>query len=1747
MKPNLFRYVHRIIFLLVGCPLLFLSSVTSVHGGGGITISDVAPVGRVAAFTRPIVWVGAGAPTSDDTSALAAAFLVWFNQGEDAGVQALEAFVESYTNSAWLPSLESQLGRYYRERGRYTLALQHWAASWDATREASDDPAKEVADFTLAFYTRLLASLGRIETLDDIFAEMRGRVLDQGPLSQIYMGTMEGWTQMHRSPGHSYRCGAYALNEVAKALRGTNYDRSVFNAPSQATGFSVADLVQMQNRINLGLVAAVRLSGNQLVVPSVIHWQQAHYAAVLDQRGDLFLVIDPTFGHPQWLRAEVINSEASGVFLLPATLLPPTNWRLLSSSETRSIFGRGNPGMFRDGPNSPCPDSGCCPPGHSGSDGSDGGDGNNEGSQSAQAQGVGSGGDGHKAITSACQYCKGHREIGDRPAKFGFEAAAPGMPVWRVAEPFINLWLEDEPLGYQPALGDWISFHLAFKQRDEDSSLDPAVYSVGSSWNVPIISYVYSSLDYRYGPVSATVYFPGGGSDSFSFNNGVATNYYNNNTLQAFTNANNNVTSYVLTRPDGSSFTYSFFRTDTGGSWSYVYLTQMTDRRGYTATFSYAAYDPNTMVVRLNSISDPDGHNVTFSYNAGVSGNTNLISQVTDPFSRSATLQYNSSALLTNITDVVSLSSGITYDANGWPSSLTTPYGTTYFTLTSSTNDYIDINGGIDRSVLISEPNGGHQLYLYRGYSPQMPGFYPASEVPTNTPLGTFNNSAVSYNNSFYWNRQQYAALSTTIMDSFSDSDYLKARVRNWLYHNGFDSWPDQTLNIEQAPSPDGVTPGQKTWYDYEGKPIDDYSTRGTQIMPAVVAQVLPDGSTRYVWLSRNSWGLPTRTVETYTLSNGSIGTRTNNLAYYDNGLDLKYELGPNGELLHGFSYNGYHQVLTYTNAMAEVTSYTYAPTTRLLTYVSYPSGLTTTNSYNSNNRLSQRVDQPINRTNSFTYYTTGLVYSHTDERGLTVTNYWDNLQRLVGRQFSDSTTLSNIYTYLDVTATKDRLSQWAYSGYNAIRQKIAETNVNNVITRYGYCDCGALLYLTNAFGTTLAEVTSFAYDLQGNRTFIFFPYGTAITNWYDSLRRPIATADDIGTRWFGYNNQSLLTSITNAAGVEQRILFDIEDRVYSSTDANGVTVTNTYDNLGRLRTRTYPDTGAEKFGYSALGLVKYTNQLNLVTSYGYDAALRKTSETNANNEVIKYTYNAASDLKTLTDGKNQVTTWNYDLYGRVTNKLDQASVEILRYSYDANSRLTNRWSAAKGNTAYLYDNVGNLTKVDYPSGTTDITLQYDANNRLTNMVDAAGTTKYTYKPGGLLWTEDGPWANDTMTNTFNNARLRSGLVLQQPTGTWTNGFTYDAAHRLSTVSSPAGTFSYTYRDAQPSTLIKKLSLPNTSYITNTYDSVARLTGTYLDNSSNTILDKSEYLYNVGNQRIRLTRTDGSYYTNTYDNIGQLKWADSTVNTEDRGYLYDSAWNLNTRTNNGATTAFNVDVKNQLSSVGGSGCTYDSNGNLIVSQPNAVTCSYDAENQLISAETASWWRTEWVYDGRSRLRIRREYGWMSGYILTNEVHYIYDGMRVIQERNSSNTPTVSYTRGSDLSGSLEGAGGIGGLLARSHGYSSGNWTTHNHYHADGNGNITYMVDASQAVAASYRYDPFGNTISSSGTLASANLYRFSSKENQGNSGLYYYGYRFYDPNLQRWPNRDPLGVSIRKRFLRPRGTLWEYKQIFTAT
>jgi RHS repeat-associated protein len=160
-----------------------------------------------------------------------------------------------------------------------------------------------------------------------------------------------------------------------------------------------------------------------------------------------------------------------------------------------------------------------------------------------------------------------------------------------------------------------------------------------------------------------------------------------------------------------------------------------------------------------------------------------------------------------------------------------------------------------------------------------------------------------------------------------------------------------------------------------------------------------------------------------------------------------------------------------------------------------------------------------------------------------------------------------------------------------------------------------------------------------------------------------------------------------------------------------------------------------------------------------------------------------------------------------------------------------------------------------------------------------------------------------------------------------------------------------------------------------------------------------------------------------------------------------------------------------------------------------------------------------------RRRIRKEYTWQSSaWVQTNEVRYVYDMRLAIQERDANNLPLVTYTRGNDLSGTRQKAGGIGGILARTDQrlLAIGDSGAHAYYHCDGNGNVTALINTNGFIMARYEYDPFGNILSMSGPLAEANLYRFSSKEFHPNSGLAYYLYRYYDPNLQRWLNRDPI-------------------------
>jgi hypothetical protein len=121
--------------------------------------------------------------------------------------------------------------------------------------------------------------------------------------------------------------------------------------------------------------------------------------------------------------------------------------------------------------------------------------------------------------------------------------------------------------------------------------------------------------------------------------------------------------------------------------------------------------------------------------------------------------------------------------------------------------------------------NSGTHLYLYRQVCTNLVATNYAG-VPGTARFGlanNFDNQDQDQRNSLHWGPLQYAALSADFVNSNFDvdqltpADYALGRLRHWLIDplNGFTS---STLSLERAPSPDGVTPGVVTWYDYPGK-----------------------------------------------------------------------------------------------------------------------------------------------------------------------------------------------------------------------------------------------------------------------------------------------------------------------------------------------------------------------------------------------------------------------------------------------------------------------------------------------------------------------------------------------------------------------------------------------------------------------------------------------------------------------------------------------------------------------------------------------------------------------------------------------------------------------------------------------------------------------------------------------------------------------------------------------------------------
>lgn len=209
---------------------------------------------------------------------------------------------------------------------------------------------------------------------------------------------------------------------------------------------------------------------------------------------------------------------------------------------------------------------------------------------------------------------------------------------------------------------------------------------------------------------------------------------------------------------------------------------------------------------------------------------------------------------------------------------------------------------------------------------------------------------------------------------------------------------------------------------------------------------------------------------------------------------------------------------------------------------------------------------------------------------------------------------------------------------------------------------------------------------------------------------------------------------------------------------------------------------------------------------------------------------------------------------------------------------------------------------------------------------------------------------------------------------------------------------------------------------------------------------------------------------------------------------------------------------------------YDLDGNLATDGMWDYT--WDGENRLVRMATTTLAAANGVanreltfkYDHLGRRMQKRVVNLVTGTEISSR-RFVYDGWNLIAEFSAPGGSSIgaiarSYTWGLDILSSITSAGGVAALLQiADHGSAKTYLPTY-----DGNGNVATLLNGDTGfIAATYEYSPFGEplrAVASDSTVADQ-PFRFSTKFLDIETGLVYYGRRYYDPRLGRWITRDP--------------------------
>ncbi len=380
---------------------------------------------------------------------------------------------------------------------------------------------------------------------------------------------------------------------------------------------------------------------------------------------------------------------------------------------------------------------------------------------------------------------------------------------------------------------------------------------------------------------------------------------------------------------------------------------------------------------------------------------------------------------------------------------------------------------------------------------------------------------------------------------------------------------------------------------------------------------------------------------------------------------------------------------------------------------------------------------------------------------------------------------------------------------------------------------------------------------------------------------------------------------------------------------------------------------------------------------------------------------------------------------------------------------------------------------------------------------DGTGTRSFAYDARGRLTSETNALA--VIAREYNALGLPSGFAADSDDGI---AYAYDGAGRMTNVCFGALSFCHGY-------------LPHTRHLESVsnscgigwrrvYEGERNLIASVTNFSGAATVAAFSYMNDALGRRV--VRNGDTFAYNARSEL-----TNAVMNANAYGYGHDGIGNLLFFAAGTVTNAYMANALNQYALITGGATAspiYDPDGNMLTNGVWSYT--WDAENRLVGAANNQTIGITCAYDYQGR-RFRK-----SSVSATNT--FLYDGWNLYREVESLGDTTVTniYVWGPDLSGALQGAGGVGGLLA----VLRNGMPYFPCY--DANGNVTDYVDANGAVVAHREYDPFGRTNVATGPLVHDLHFWFSTKCLDEETGLYYYGERFYSPELMRWLNRDPI-------------------------